>query len=61
MKEANAIWGTACQNTAHLAAICDLKLRFRATTGSRGAILGNGVAKTLRFCVCVWKATKRSE
>ena len=33
---------------------CDLlKLRFRATTGGRGAILGNCVAKTLRFCVCV--------
>ena len=27
------------QNAAYLAAICDLKLRFSATTGGRGAIL----------------------
>ena len=33
MKEANAIWGTACQNAAYLAAICDLKLRFADTGG----------------------------
>ena len=46
------------KNAAYLAAICDLKLRFRATTGGRGAILGTCVAKTLRFCVCVWKTTK---
>ena len=29
---------TACQDAAYLAAICDLKLRFRATTGGKGAI-----------------------
>ena len=54
----NAIWETACRNAAYLAAICDLKLRFRATTGGQGCDLGSCVAKTLRFCVCVWKATK---
>ena len=36
--EANAIWGSACQNAAYLAAIRELKLRFSATTGGRGAI-----------------------
>ena len=35
--QANAIWGIACQNAAYLAAIRDLKLRFGATTGGRGA------------------------
>ena len=30
--------GIACQNAAYLAAICDLELRFRATTGGRVAI-----------------------
>ena len=38
MKEGNAIWGTACQNAAYLAASCDLKPQFRATTGRRSAI-----------------------
>ena len=37
-KEANAIWETACQNAAYPAVICDLELRFRATTHGRGAI-----------------------
>ena len=37
-KEANAIWEIACQNAAYLVAICDLELRFRATTGGRSAI-----------------------
>ena len=53
-KDANAILGIACQDAACLAAICDLELRFRG----QGCNLGNCVAKTLRFCVCVWKATK---
>ena len=35
---ANAVWGAACENAGYLAAICDLKLRFSATTGGRGAI-----------------------
>ena len=30
-------------------AICDLELRFRATTGGQGRDLGNCVAKMLRF------------
>ena len=30
--------GLACQNTAYLGAICDLELRFRATTWGRDAI-----------------------
>ena len=37
-KEANAIWGSARQNAAYLAAICDFKLRLSATTVGRGAI-----------------------
>ena len=32
------IWEIACQNAAYLAAICDLELRFGATTGGRVAI-----------------------
>ena len=48
-KEANAIWGTACQNAAYLAAICDLKLRFRATTGGRGAISEIALLKRCDF------------
>ena len=38
MEEANAMLGTACQNAAYLAAICDLELRFRASTRGRVAI-----------------------
>ena len=30
--------GNCVPNAAYLAAICDLNLRFRATTGARGAI-----------------------
>ena len=51
------MWGIACQSVAYLAAIFDLELRFRATTGA-GLRLGNCAAKMPRFCVCVWKATK---
>ena len=40
----------------YLAASCGLKLRFSATNGQE-CDLGN-LAKTPRFCVCVWKATK---
>ena len=36
------ISGIACQNVAYLAAICDLELRFRATTGgSLRVAIGN--------------------
>ena len=31
-------FGGLCQNAAHLAVICELELRFRATTGGRVAI-----------------------
>ena len=46
-ENANAIWGIACQNSAYLAAICDLELRFRATTG-RGAIWEIAFGRPLR-------------
>ena len=39
----------ACQNAAYLAAICDLELRFRATTGGRGAILESAWLKRCEF------------
>ena len=53
----------ACQDAAKLAAICDLKLQFSGTTGSRGAMWQICVAKGLAkaaTCVCVWKASKPS-
>ena len=37
----NAIWGIACQNAEYPGAIYDLKQRFSATNGGRGAICAN--------------------
>ena len=64
----HAIWETACQNAAYLAAIAiwDSVLELTPGAGLRfGKLrsccdLGGSVAKTLRFCVCVWKATKHT-
>ena len=53
-KEAKPIWEIARQNAAYLAAICD----FEPPLGAE-VRFGKCVAKTLQFCVCVWKATKR--
>ena len=55
--EANAIWEIARQNAAYLAIwSCDLVLPPGG--GGERCDLGHYVAKMLRFCVCVWKATK---
>ena len=56
----HAIWWSVCQNAAYLAAICDWALLFRSLSYHRGqgCDLGSYVAKTLRSCVCIWKAIK---
>ena len=52
-KEANTIWGTACQNAAYVVAIRDLELRLRGTTRGRGAIWEVALLKRYDFAfVC---------
>ena len=57
-KEANAILGIACQNAAYLAVICDLELRFGATTGGRFAIWELASLKHCDSAFVFWKAIK---
>ena len=62
---ANAIWPTACQNAAYLAAIRDLELRFAATTWGRGAIWEvastNRDRRSLAISVCNRSQSFRSQ
>ena len=60
-KEANAIWGIGCQNAAYLAAICDLKLRFRATTRGRGAIWEIALLKRCDVAFAFGRPLRRKE
>ena len=48
--------GNVCKNAVSLVAICDVELRTKGRCAGRDCDLGSCVAKTLRFCVCIWKA-----